>query len=68
MSESSEEHRPKEDSGTEDHGAADAIGGEGGEGAENAEATPEISEEGEHGQTQAPAPDDDAEEGSERNE
>jgi hypothetical protein len=33
---------------------------EGGEGAENAEATPPISEEGEHGQTQTPAPEEDA--------
>ncbi len=41
------------------------IGGQGGEGAEQAKTTPEISEEGEHGQTSAPAPDDDAEKGEE---
>jgi hypothetical protein len=33
---------------------------EGGEGKRNADATPPISEEGEHGQTQVPAPDEDA--------
>jgi hypothetical protein len=39
-------------------GGADSVHAEGGEGARNAEATPDISVEGEHGQTSAPADDD----------
>jgi hypothetical protein len=39
---------------------AGGIGGQGGEGTEQAETTPDIGVEGEHGQTQVPAPEDDA--------
>jgi hypothetical protein len=57
MSESSEN---KDDRGVSKDDPAGGIHSEGGEGAENEEATPPISEDGEHGQTQVPAPDDDA--------
>jgi hypothetical protein len=56
----------RRESGTEEMAQEDrptsgeGISGQGGEGSGAASATPEIGEEGEIGQTQVPAPDDDA--------
>ena len=59
MSEWSEHQHDPPASGGENPGAEQDVASRGDEGARNAQVTPPIADDAEHGQTQAPAPDDD---------